>query len=48
MIFPHYQNHTTERLIVMEGNILWLVVYHNRLNDTRNKSIPICNRNKEI
>ena len=31
---------------VMERNFLWLRVDHNRLNDTRNQSSPICKRNK--
>ena len=31
---------------VMERNLLWLRVYHNRQLDTRNQSFPICKRNQ--
>ena len=33
---------------VTEINLLLLGIYHNRLNDTRNQSFPICKRNKDI
>ena len=35
-------------IFVREINFLWIRVYHNRLNYTKNQSIPICNRNKCI
>ena len=41
-------NDCSRYLSITERNFLWLWVYHNRVNDTRNQSIPICKRNKDI
>ena len=38
----------TSKMVVMERNFLCFGVYHNKLNDTRNQSIKIFKRNKDI
>ena len=54
IVYPIPKEKTTRNLpngvanSVTERNFLWPGVYHNRLNDTRNQSIPLCKINKYI